>query len=113
MNRIYWRNREGEAPPPNANFQIKAFYPDGTSPFNAPFEQLAGATRRILTAELDQSEKKEDRVKACEEYLQRTTEVARRAMNGYKVGQATKADAMQAEYYRLEAEIMLEREKAK
>jgi uncharacterized protein (TIGR03067 family) len=76
-------------------------------------EPLAGAARRILTAELEQSEKKEDRVKACEEYLQRTTDVAKRAMNVYKTGQATQADALQAEYYRLEAEIMLEREKAK
>jgi len=76
-------------------------------------EPLAGAARRILTAELEQSEKKEDRVKACEEYLQRITGVAKHAMNFYKTGQATQADAMQAEYYRLEAEIMLEREKAK
>jgi RNA polymerase sigma factor (sigma-70 family) len=79
----------------------------------ASAEPLAGAARRILTAELEQSEKKEDRVKACEEYLQRITEVAKRAMDVYKTGQATQADAIQAEYYRLEAEIMLEREKAK
>jgi RNA polymerase sigma factor (sigma-70 family) len=76
-------------------------------------EQLAGASRRVLTAELEWSEKKEERVKACEEYLQRTTEVAKHAKAGADAGQATQADAVQAEYYRLEAEIMLEREKAK
>jgi RNA polymerase sigma factor (sigma-70 family) len=76
-------------------------------------ELVAGAARRVLTAELEQSEKKEDRVKACEEYLERITEVARRAMAGYKAGQATQADAVQAEYYRLEAEILLAREKSK
>ena len=76
-------------------------------------EQLAGAARRVMTAELERSEKKEDRVTACETYLQRTTEVAKRAMASFKAGQAAQADAMQAEYYRLEAEIMLEREKAK
>jgi uncharacterized protein (TIGR03067 family) len=76
-------------------------------------EQLAGASRRVLTAELEWSEKKEERVTACEEYLQRTTEVAKHAKAGADAGQATQADAVQAEYYRLEAEIMLEREKAK
>ena len=79
----------------------------------APLDQLAGAARRILTAELERSENKEGRVKACEEYLQRITEVAKHAMASSKAGQATQADALEAEYYRLEAEIMLEREKAK
>jgi uncharacterized protein (TIGR03067 family) len=76
-------------------------------------EPLAGAARRVLTAGLEQSEKKGDRVKACEEYLQRITEVAKHAMNFYKAGQATQADALQAEYNRLEAEILLAREKSK
>jgi hypothetical protein len=41
------------------------------------------------------------------------TDVAKSAKAGAEVGQKSPADALEAEYYRLEAEIMLEREKAK
>jgi RNA polymerase sigma factor (sigma-70 family) len=76
-------------------------------------EQLAGAARRVLTAELERSEKKEDRVTAYEAYLERVTDTAKRVKARFDAGQMTQADAKEAEYYRLEAEIMLEREKAK
>ena len=79
----------------------------------ATTEQLAGAVRCVLTAGLERSEKKEERVAVCEGYLQRMTDVAKQAKLAADVGQKTQADALEAEYYRLEAEIMLEREKAK
>jgi hypothetical protein len=79
----------------------------------ATTEQLAGAARRVLTAGLERSENKEERVTVCEGYLQRMTDAAQNAKIGADAGQKTQADALEAEYYRLEAEIMLEREKAK
>jgi RNA polymerase sigma factor (sigma-70 family) len=76
-------------------------------------EALAGSARRVLTAELERSEKKEDRVTACEEYVQQATEIAKITKAKLEAGTGAAADMAEAEYYRLEAEIMLEREKAK
>jgi hypothetical protein len=80
---------------------------------NSNVEALTGAARRVLTAELERSEKKEDRVTACEAYLQQITDAAKMAKINLQAGTAAPADAVEAEYHRLEAEIMLEREKAK
>jgi RNA polymerase sigma factor (sigma-70 family) len=79
----------------------------------ATTEQLAGAARRVLTAGLERSENKEERVAVCEGYLHRMIDVAKQAKLAADVGQKTQADALEAQYYQLEAEIMLEREKAK
>jgi RNA polymerase sigma-70 factor (ECF subfamily) len=76
-------------------------------------EELASSARRVMTAELERSDKKEDRVMACEEYLQQITEAARIAKIKLEAGKMGHADAVEAEYYRLEAEVLLEREKAK
>ncbi len=80
---------------------------------NSTVESLTDSARRVLTAELEGSEKKEDRVAACEAYLRQATEAAKMTKVKVEGGRASYADAAQAEYYRLEAEIMLEREKAK
>jgi hypothetical protein len=80
---------------------------------NSSVEPLTGSARRLLTAALEQSEKKEERVAAYEEYLQQITELARVAKVRLDAGHMATADAAEAEYHRIEAEIMLEREKAK
>ena len=76
-------------------------------------EPVAASARRVLTAELARSDNKEDRVKACEAYLQQTTDMAKIAKLQWQAGSLPHADALEAEYHRLEAEVMLEREKAK
>jgi hypothetical protein len=63
--------------------------------------------RQLLAAQLDFFEKKEDRVSACEKHLENCA--------AWRDGLIKKDDeyGLQVECYRLEAEILLEREKAK
>ena len=77
------------------------------------FESVAAAEKQLLTAQLELSDKKEDRVAACEKNLEFCTEIKKMAAARLKAGQGSPADDLQAECERLEAEILLEREKAK
>ena len=73
-------------------------------------EALVGSSRRLLKAELERSDKKEDRVAAYEAHLQHITDMMDMMKRFVKQAPVDNADA---EYYRIEAEILLEREKAK
>ncbi len=68
---------------------------------------------RLLKAELELSNKKADRVAAHERHLKWVTAGAKETKESYDVGRSNQADYAQAEYERLNAEIELEREKAK
>jgi outer membrane protein TolC len=71
------------------------------------------AARRLLAAELELSDKKEERLKAYEDYLERMREFENVNQGRFQAGKISIADLKRAEYERLEAEIWLERAKAK
>lgn len=77
------------------------------------FDQLEAAERRIFTAELELLDKKEDRVSACEKNLERCAAVKEYAERKLKTGFGGMADVADAEYDRLDAAVLLEREKIK
>jgi len=74
---------------------------------------VADSSRRLLKAELERADKKEDRTAAYEAYYQRAAEATMTVKLKWTAGKSATADVAQAESYRLEAEVMLEREKAK
>ena len=69
--------------------------------------------RRLFTAELELLDKKEDRVSACQKNLERCTMVKELAETRNKAGLGGAAEVADAEYDRLDAAILLEREKAR
>jgi RNA polymerase sigma factor (sigma-70 family) len=71
------------------------------------------AAQRLFKAEVERSETKADRLAAHEAYLRRITDVAAIANTKLEAGRIGIADVNEAEAYRLEATILLEREKAK
>ena len=74
---------------------------------------LFGWSERWLKAELALGDKKDERVKALREHLDRTREVERMAAARARAGQGLQADADAATYFRLEAEIRLVKEGVK
>jgi outer membrane protein TolC len=74
---------------------------------------LLEAGKQLFKSQLDLAEKKEDRVAACQKNLERWTQMKNMADTKYNAGLLTKADVQEVEYERLEAEILLEKEKAK
>jgi hypothetical protein len=72
-------------------------------------DQLYQWAQRLLTAELELSDKKADRVAACEAHLLRMKEVEDFFK---KCAKKDEAYAGEAVFHRLDAEIMLERTKA-
>jgi hypothetical protein len=77
-------------------------------------QKLFRWAERLLTAELELSDKKADRVAAYEAHLQRFKELEdefKREVAGLE-GSEGIADVAEGRFYRLEAEIMLERAKA-
>jgi hypothetical protein len=76
-------------------------------------EKLFRWAQRLLTAELELSDKKADRVAAYEAHLQRFKDLEdefKRQVEGFE-GSEGIADVAEGRFYRLEAEIMLERAK--
>jgi RNA polymerase sigma factor (sigma-70 family) len=71
------------------------------------------AAQRLFKAEVERSETRVDRLAAYEAYLRRITDVATIANTKLEAGKIAIADLAEANSYRLEAEILLEREKAK
>jgi RNA polymerase sigma factor (sigma-70 family) len=71
------------------------------------------ANRLLLKAELELSEKKEDRIKAHERYLERIAWMFEVNTARFNDGKISIADHSQTMYFRLEAEIDLLREKAR
>jgi hypothetical protein len=77
-------------------------------------QKLYRWSQRLLTAELELSDKKADRVAAYEAHLKRMKEVEdviKMEVEGVK-GSEGVADEVEGKFHRLEAEIMLERAKA-
>ena len=71
-----------------------------------------GSSRRLLEAELDLSSKKADHVAAWETHLHRMQGVYEINFARYNEGRISVQDLAQADYYRRDAEIGLERAKA-
>jgi hypothetical protein len=71
------------------------------------------AQRLLLKAELEVSEKKEDRIKAHERYLELILLMHQVNKSRYEAGKISIADYAQSDYFRQEAEIDLLREKAR
>jgi RNA polymerase sigma factor (sigma-70 family) len=75
-------------------------------------ESLIASSRRLLDAERDLSTKKADRIAAWEGHLQRMQQTYLTNLERFNTGRITTQDLKVAEYYRLDAEIGLERAKA-
>jgi hypothetical protein len=76
-------------------------------------DQLVAAGKQLFKSQLDLAEKKEERVSACEKNLERWTTIKQMADAQFNAGKLDPADHKQVEYERVEAEIILEQEKAK
>jgi RNA polymerase sigma factor (sigma-70 family) len=74
---------------------------------------LTGAFLRLLEAEKELSDKKPDRIAAREHHLQRVKQIEEIVQAQYQAGRASLADHAQARFWRLQAEIWVEREKGK
>jgi RNA polymerase sigma factor (sigma-70 family) len=73
---------------------------------------IVGASRRLLEAERDLSSKKDDQVAAWDTHRQRMQNVYDLNLARFESGRINIQDLAQADYYRLDAEIGLERAKA-
>ena len=80
---------------------------------DATLDLILEGSKRLLKAELELSEKKADRLAAREQFVKLTKEIAEIVKAKYNVGRVSQADLAQAEYERLDAEIALERERAR
>lgn len=80
---------------------------------DATLDLVLEASKRLLKAELELSEKKVDRLAAHERLVELTKHMSQIVEAKYKVGRVSQADYAQAEYERLDAEIALERERAR
>ena len=76
-------------------------------------ETVFSAAQRLLTAEVQRGRSKADRVAAYEANLGRAMDVVKVAREKLEAGRISNADVDDAECFRLEAEFLLEREKAK
>jgi hypothetical protein len=73
---------------------------------------LLGAARRTLHAQKELSAKKADQIAALEAYQEVTKYIEETVKKWSDAGRVAIHDHKEAQYYRLEAEIMLERAKA-
>jgi RNA polymerase sigma factor (sigma-70 family) len=87
------------------------FYKIGAG--NVTTDLLLGSSKRLLKSELELSEKKEARLAAHARHLKLATTFAERSKAMHKTGRIAPAGLSLAEYERLDAEIELEREKAR
>ncbi len=74
---------------------------------------LHAASKHLLKAEVELSEKKADRLAAHEKNVKLLKEVAKITEAQFRVGKVSTAALAQAQYEQLDAEIALEREKAR
>ncbi len=74
---------------------------------------LLGASLRLLDSEQELSDKKADQIAALERHLRRMKELETILQAQHKAGRASLADYDQAKYFRLQAEIWLEKAKEK
>lgn len=76
-------------------------------------DDVFDAARRVLTARLELTETKAERVAAWEAFLRFAKDIEAVVKAGFEAGARSTADYANAQYYRLDAEIGLERAKAK
>jgi RNA polymerase sigma factor (sigma-70 family) len=76
-------------------------------------DALLGASLRLLDAEKELSDKKDDQVAALQRHLRRMKEMEKILEAMFQAGRASQADYAQAKSYRLQAEIWLEKAKEK
>jgi hypothetical protein len=76
-------------------------------------DHMLGAAKRLLVAQQELTDKKADQIAALEAYLKLTTQAEKESKAGFEAGRITQANVAESTYYRLEAEIWLERAKAK
>jgi outer membrane protein TolC len=74
---------------------------------------LFEASTRLLHAQMELSDKKADQLAALEAHFELTKVIEDRNQARFNAGLISMADVSQAKYFRLEAEILLERAKAK
>jgi RNA polymerase sigma factor (sigma-70 family) len=74
---------------------------------------LFAGSRRLLEAQRDMSDKKEDQVAALEAHWQRMKQIEELNKKRFDAGRIGIQDYAESKYYRLEAEVWLEKAKAK
>jgi outer membrane protein TolC len=74
---------------------------------------LASSSLRLLEAERELSDQKADQIAALENHWQRMKELEEINQERFKAGRVSVMDLSQARFYRLQAEIWLERAKAR
>jgi len=74
---------------------------------------LLGASRRLLQAQTNLSKTKEDRVAALERHLRLMTQIYEMNLARFQAGRIGVSELKESEFYRLEAEIEVERENLK
>jgi RNA polymerase sigma factor (sigma-70 family) len=74
---------------------------------------LLGASLRLLESEKELSDKKDDQIAALERHLRRMKEVEQILKAQHEAARASLADFLQAKWFRLQAEIWLEKAKEK
>jgi hypothetical protein len=87
----------------------KAQYQAGT----IVLESVQDWSRRVFDATLAVSGSREERVAACKWYVEETKSIEQVAKRRFDAGGATVADWKAAEYFRIEAEILLFKAEAK
>src|SRR5262249_25367116 len=70
-----------------------------------------GASKRLLEAERESSPKRADQIAACEAHLNRMKEIENVNRQRFNAGRIGIQDLAESTYYRIEAEIWLERAK--
>lgn len=80
---------------------------------DATLDLVLASYKRLRKTELELSRNKADRLTAHEEHVKRTKEISEICKRKHEVGRMSLADFAQAVYERLDAEIELEREKAR
>lgn len=73
---------------------------------------LLGSARRVLQSQRELNTKKADQIAAIEAYLDLLKSVEQQVKQWFDAGRVQLQDYKVSEYYRLDAEIMLERAKA-
>jgi RNA polymerase sigma factor (sigma-70 family) len=76
-------------------------------------DTLIGASQRLLKAELEQSKNKDEEIAALQKHFELMREIHKAEEDWFNAGRVGLYDFKQAEFNRLEAEIALERAKAK
>ena len=71
------------------------------------------AALRLHESDMDLCRTRAERIKACETYVKRMTEADAIVHAQFVAGKLSQADAARSTYYRIDAEIRLERTKAK